>query len=589
MWPGKKLIFILTSHERRSAVLLTGMILVMAFVDMLGVASILQFMAVLTNPEVVETNGLINKVFLFSGSLGIKTIEHFLFVLGFIVFILLIASLALKALTIYFTARFALMIEYSIGKRLIQGYLYRPYSWFLYRNGTDLGKIILSEVAITVGNGVIPMMTIIAQGAVALSLLILLLLTDPLTALTVGAVFVVVYLGVLASTRGTLKRIGEVRVETNHGRFTTVSEVFGAIKAVKFSGLEDTYIKRYDKSAVAYARAQSAASVIIQTPRFLFEAIAFGGILLAILYVMREGRNFEEIIPIIALYTFAGYRLMPAVTQIYQCLSLLRLANPSLEIIYRDLRDVAPVHLKIDAHNPIILDKAICLYRVSFRYPNTTDSTLNCIDLDIPARSIVGIVGPTGSGKTTLVDIILGLLVPEKGHIAVDGHVINQSNRSEWQRTIGYVPQQIYLADDDVSANIAFGVSRQDIDQEAVVRAAKIANLHDFVSSELPKGYETSVGEAGIRLSGGQRQRIGIARALYNNPKILVLDEATSGLDELTETTVMDDINKLRDSLTVILIAHRQSAIRHCDLIYVLEKGKLKAKGTYENIIAGNY
>mgnify|MGYP001226342347 CR=1 FL=1 len=226
------------------------------------------------------------------------------------------------------------------------------------------------------------------------------------------------------------------------------------------------------------------------------------------------------------------------------------------------------------------------LKNIVYKYPNSTKDTVNDISLIIPSCTTSGLVGITGSGKTTLVDIILGLLDPDKGEMRVDGTVINRDNCRAWQRNIGYVPQQIYLADTSISNNIAFGVDPKDIKQEDVERAAKIANMHDFVINELPLKYNTIVGEQGVRLSGGQRQRIGIARALYHNPKLLILDEATSALDNLTEQSVIDEIYKLRKNMTIIMISHRLSTIEKCDKIFLLEGGKLKNQGQYNEIIS---
>jgi ATP-binding cassette, subfamily B, bacterial PglK len=580
----RKLLDLLTPTERKRGLLLLGMILAMALLDMIGVASIMPFMAVLANPELVETNSILNAAYT---SLGFTDPQWILFALGILVFVLLMVSLAFKALTTYAQLRFTLMREYSIGKRLVEGYLHQPYSWFLSRHSADLGKTILSEVSTVINNGVIPMMNLIAQGALALALLTLLVLIDPKLAVIVGITLTTAYALIFKATRSYLVRIGIERVKANQGRFTAVSEAFGASKEVKVGGLEQAYIQRFSDPAEIYARNTATAQVIAQLPRFALEAVAFGGMLLVVLYLMAQSGSFATALPIIALYAFAGYRLMPTVQQIYGAVTQLRFAGPALDALHADLMSLKPAYAN-PSQDAIALKQAITLNNIQFRYPNTPQLALQKLSLTIHAKSTVGLVGATGSGKTTTVDLILGLLEAQEGTLEVDGQAITDHNRRSWQRAIGYVPQQIYLADDTVAANIAFGLDAKDIDQVAVERAAKIANLHEFVFNELPQQYQTTVGERGIRLSGGQRQRIGIARALYHNPQVLILDEATSALDNLTEQAVMEAVHNLGREITIVLIAHRLSTVKACDTIFLLEKGELKGQGTFEELTQVN-
>ena len=584
----KKLLFLLTPPERKRAGLLMGMILLMAFLDVLGVASILPFVAVLANPELVQTNVALNTAFINSRHIGIYNLEHFLFALGLLFFVLLITSLAFKALTIYAQTRFGLMSEYRISKRLVESYLHQPYSWFLNRHSADLGKNILSEVSTVIGGCLKPLMNLIAQSTVAVAMLTLLIIVDPLLALSAGMALGLVYAFIFAAMSNSLKSLGQVRVAANKERFTAVSEAFGASKEVKVAGLEHAYIQRFAKPAEIYANGQAAVEVIVQLPRFVLEAITFGGMILAILYLMDQSGSFTSALPIISLYAFAGYRLMPALQQIYGTLSQLRYSAPALDALHQDLMIAQATEVRYGQVKHLTLTQAITLNQVSYCYPNAQQAALTGIDLTIPVNSKVGFVGATGSGKTTIVDVILGLLEPQGGTIKIDGQIITSTNRRQWQRAIGYVPQYIYLTDDSVAANIAFGVNTKDIDQQAVERAAKIANLHDFVVSSLPQGYATTVGERGVRLSGGQRQRIGIARALYNNPQVLILDEATSALDNLTEQEVMDAVNNLDYNITIIMIAHRLTTVRHCDQIHLLERGEITASGKYDFLVANN-
>ena len=344
-------------------------------------------------------------------------------------------------------------------------------------------------------------------------------------------------------------------------------------------------MRKFSKYAKAFAKYQASAQILGQLPRYALEAIAFGGILLVILFYMKQSGSFNEIIPIIALYAFAGYRLMPALQHIYSNITYIRTVGPSLDKMYNDFKNLKTIKYN-ETKNSLPLKKSISLNNIYYNYPNSPKTTLEDINLNISANTTVGIVGSTGGGKTTTVDIILGLLKPQKGTLKVDDLVVDQSNYRDWQKSIGYVPQDIYLSDETLAANIAFGVNSENISQQSVENASKIANLHDFVNNELPLKYQTVIGERGIRLSGGQRQRIGIARALYNNPKVLILDEATSSLDDITEKTIMEEVNKLSKDITIIMIAHRLSTVKKCDKIYILENGKLKNQGSFNELIS---
>ena len=582
----KKILYLLSAREQKKAILLFIMMILMALLDLIGIASVLPFMTVLTNPEIIETNNLYNLAYNLSGIFGIDSNQEFIFALGILVFILLIVSLAFKTLTIYVQLRFALMREYSIGKRLIEGYLHQSYSWFLNRHSADLSKTILSEVSIVIAQGVKPMMNLMSQSVVIIFLILLLIFVDPKITLIVGLTISGAYGAIYLFTHSFLKKIGKERLKANEERFKVVSEAFGASKEVKIGGLEQIYVNRFSVPAKTFARVEGNAQVISQLPRFALEAIIFGGMMLIVLYLMRQSVIFIDILPKITFFAFAGYRLMPALQQVYRAGVQLRFIEPALDTLKNDLESLNSITTnREEIRDFITLNKEIKLNHINYNYPNASRTALDDINLKIPVLSTVGLVGTTGSGKTTTVDIILGLLEPHKGTLEVDGQVIGKKNRRAWQNTIGYVPQQIFLADDTITANIAFGVDAKKINKKEVESAAKIANLHEFVINELPQKYETNVGERGVRLSGGQRQRIGIARALYNNPKVLILDEATSALDNLTEQAVMEAVNNIGKKITIIIIAHRLSTVKKCDIIFLLEKGKLRAQGTFEKLI----
>ena len=583
----KLLFYILNNHERKLAILLLVMILIMALLDTIGVASILPFIAVLSNPDIIETNAILNMTYQKSAIFGVENKQHYLFLLGITVFIVLIFSLIFKGMTIYAKHRFIQMREYSIGRRLVEGYLDQPYDWFLSRHTADFGKNIFSEVVAIVNIGFKPAINLIAQASISIAILTLLVIVNPQLSLIIGFTFCAFYGVIYKINSKFLNKIGQERLKNNQIRFMAVNEAFSAAKEVKFGSLEQVYLNRFNKPAKIFAKNSASFQIIAEIPRFFLEAIAFGGMLFILLYLLNQSKTFLDTVPTIALYAFAGYRLLPALQQTYSAIIQLRFINSSIINLHNEINNLPKtkkINKKIN-NNVIVPKKNISLDRICYKYPNSSLTALRDINLNINVNTTVGIVGATGSGKTTMVDILLGLLEAQEGSLKVDGKLINRHNLRSWQSSIGYVPQNTFLADDTISANIAFGVNSKDINQNDVEEAAKIANLHEFVSNELPLKYQTVVGERGVRLSGGQIQRIGISRALYKKPQLLILDEATSSLDNFTEKAVMDALANLHKKITIVKIAHRLSTIKECDEIFFLENGELKAKGTYQELV----
>ena len=581
----KKIFGILSIRERRQFSILMSLTLVMALLDAIGVASIMPFIALLANPNLLTTNRFLSAAYV---EFGFKSQQIYLFALGVTVFVVFVLSLAYKALVVYLQIRFARMREYTIGGSLVQIYLFQPYSWFLNRNSADLAKNVLSEVGTFVSGGLIPLMTLVSQSALTFAILCLLLFIDLQLAITVIVFLITCYGVIFSSIKECLKNIGQARVKANRQRFTAVSESFGAVKEVKVAGLEGFFAHRFEKPAETYARGQVTSHVISQLPKFVIEAITFGGILVLILYLIEKRGDFASALPIISLYTFAGYRLMPAIQQVYVSITQLRASGPAINALHADVTGLHVVDVPKAESDKVKLTNSLMLNRVGYTYPGASRPALKEITLVIPVNKVVAFVGPTGSGKTTVVDVITGLLVPQDGELNVDGENLTEFSRRQWQKSIGYVPQQIFVTDDSVASNISFGVQPDKVEQTKLERAAKIANLHDFVVNELPEGYETKLGERGVRLSGGQRQRIGIARALYHNPQILILDEATSALDNLTEKTVMEAINSLGGQITIIVVAHRLNTIKSCDLIFELDRGRIVASGSFSELLANS-
>jgi ABC-type bacteriocin/lantibiotic exporter with double-glycine peptidase domain len=583
----KKLFYLLTKNEQKKLMRLFFVVLFMGLVELLGLTSILPFVAMLSDPSIVENNSILNSAYQASSIFGIENKKQFLFFSGVLTFILLVFSLFVKSLTTYLQINFTASTKYNIEKRIITGYLNQSYSWFLDRHSADLGKNILSEVNTVVQGGIRPMIDLIAGSMVAILVVILLIVVDPKLALIVGLILGSTYLIIYLLIRGYLNFIGEERLKANRWRFTMVTEAFGAIKEIKIGGMEQAYINRYAAPAKKLTKYEAIFSVLTQLPRFAIEAVSFGGLILIVLYLMAKSNNFLNIVPIIALYALAGYRLIPLLQRIFISINALRYVSPPLNSLNEEFQQLKTLSL---SENKEILQfkKEIKLNQVNFAYSNVQKQTLRNINIKIPMGSYTGIVGATGSGKTTLIDIILGLLEPQDGKLEVDDKIIDENNRRAWQRSIGYVPQQIFLTDDTIAANIALGLNLKDIDQNKVEKAAKISSLHEFIINDLPLKYQSIVGERGVKLSGGQRQRIGIARALYHDPQVLIMDEATNALDNITEQTVMDTVFKLKRERTIILITHRLSSVKNCDNIILVEKGEIKQQGTFEKLSQAN-
>lgn len=583
----KKCLFLFSKKERIEAYFLVLMSFVMALIDVAGIASVLPFISLLANPEIIQTNNILNHIFKITNEYGILNTQDFIFASGIFVFFLLVFSISFRALYNYLQIRFLTITEQNLAIRLIQGYLRHDYSWFLTRNSSILIKTFVSDVNHVVMHGLNPLITIATQTFITLTLLVLLTIVDPHLTFIVSLILILAYSLFYLSTKNYITFLGQVEIDSYRKRFKILSETFVGIKEIKIGNLHNYYTKNFSKKSLLMAKTRTNLNIVSQIPKHLFEAIIFGGIILLILYLMTKNKDFIEIVPVLTVFAFAGYRLMPSLQLIYNNIVTLRFSHPSLDVVFNDFKKFKKFKKKSN-QNPIVFEKNISLNTVNYLYPNSSTLVLKNLTLNIKKNTTIGLVGQTGSGKTTLIDIILGLLPLENAELKIDDKIINRENVQNWQRMIGYVPQEIYLVDDTVSANIALGVEKKEINHDNIIKACKIANIHKFVNEQLPLKYKTILGDRGVRLSGGQRQRIGIARALYNNPKVLILDEATSSLDNLTEKSVMSEIYKLKKNLTIIIIAHRLSTIKNCDEIFYLEKGKIKSRGNYNKLLKIN-
>lgn len=577
----RQVLKLLTPAERRRGFFVLLAAMAMAVVDTLGVASVMPFLAVLGNPDIIGSNAWLVEFYRLG---GFANRDEFLFALGLIALAVVLTAALVRAVAQFTILHFVNMRRYSLSKRLIAGYLGQPYAFFLDRNSADLSKRALSDVDIVIDNCLSPIVQMAAHGLILILLLALLFAVDSALAGIVLGIIGGFYATVYFGTTHLLGRAGRDRNLANRERFTAAAEAFGGIKEMKLFGREQHFADRFAEPALRFAQLKTTADTVTLLPRYLIEAVAFGGALVLALILIGTRGNLGAVLPILGLYAFAGYRMLPAAQAIYNGVTRLRFYMPLVNSILEDMPAVPVGRGEAESGPSLALRQGIRFESVGYWYPGAAHPTLRGIDLNIPAGSTTGFVGPTGAGKTTAVDILLGLLVPSEGQILIDDDPLGEGSRRIWQRGIGYVPQSIYLADVSVAENIAFGLPPAAINRDAVERAGKIANIHDFVVGELDEGYDTMIGERGVRLSGGQRQRIGIARALYHDPALIVFDEATSALDNATEAAVMEAIGRLRREKTVIIVAHRLTTVRGCDQIVLMEHGMVKAIGTFDEL-----
>jgi len=579
---------LLEPRARRQFLGLCAIAVVAGFMETVAVASIMPFLATLASPELVSSDPRLARL---HALLGGGDQSQILAYLGGIVLLILVVANAFSASATWLTLRFANRQGHALSVRLLASYLAKPYVFYLDRHTAELQKNVFGEVQRVTGGMLVPAAQILTKLSVVAFLSALLLLVNPLMALVVTGVLGGVYAVLYRLARATLHHAGRTSVESGTQRARTAIEALVGAKEIKLLGREAEFLERFKEPSLRWADAQTKAQALGQLPRYAIETVAFSLILPLAIYLLGTGRGMGELLPLLGLYAFAGYRLMPALQQIFSGFAAIRNSQAALEAVLKDLRPhadaVAPRHETRADRIPI--RTAVELVNVHFQYPGENTWALKQVSLRIPKNASVALVGATGCGKTTVVDLLMGLLRPSEGSLRVDGVEIDERNLHQWQRSIGHVAQQIFLCDDTIARNIAFGLPDADIDVARVESVSRLARLDEFVVGVLPKGYNTVVGDRGVRLSGGQRQRIGIARALYTDPDLLVLDEATSALDNVTENAVFEALQALAGRKTIVMVAHRLSTVRGCDQICVMEHGRILEHGSYEELMRSSH
>ncbi len=560
----KQLWQILSPLDKRKVIYVFILVMGMAFIESAGVISIMPFLAVLSNPNVVESNSYLKQLYDFTGA---ANKQNFILYLGFLSLFVVICSTVFKIVTQYAVNRFASLQRHYFSTRLLKTYLQQNYEFFIQRNSATLAKNILSEVDQLIWTMILPALTLMSYGVVLLSMVGILLLYDPLMAIATAFVLGLFYASIYMLVRKKLTQIGQEFTQANKERYQTCQEALAGIKDVMINNAEHGYIKQFEESSRVFARHIATRETLGQVPLNVIETVGYGCLIGLAMLLVVSGKEVSHILPVLGLYGFAAYRMLPAAQNMYRAISQIKFSEQVLSVLKPEfaLEKDELKHIEKDSTQYLKFENSIRLENISFAYPNRMESPiLNNFSLEIKKNASLGIVGKSGSGKSTLMDIMLGLLFPQQGKVYIDDIELTADNITQWRDLVGYVPQNIYLADKSIAENIAFGVAKIDIDLKRVEFVARQAQIDDFIQSQLPLGYHTLVGERGVMLSGGQRQRIGIARALYKNPQVLFMDEATSALDTETEQAVNEAIQNLNGKMTMVIIAHRESAIIGC-------------------------
>ncbi len=582
---------LLEPDERRKAWLVLVIVIISAISSAVMVGSILPFLTVLSDPSRIESTPELAWLY---ERFGFSSHYAFIIALGVATISMIVVANAVQMLRVFAVARYTMLRTHSISHRLLARYLHQPYEFFLTAHSSDISARILDESTQVVQYFLRPAAEVIsAVFTLSMVLGVVIWVDPPIAVMAIGILGSVFGVTVLLSSQR-LTKVGKDRNIANRARYRIAGETLAGIKDIKLLDSERVFLSRYDRQSLRMAHSNVAKNVITQLPPYVIQTLVFAGFILLCLLMLDSGATdpvkvMAELIPTLGVMALAAQRLMPELSRLFTNVGLLRFGRAAVDAVYDGFSSGEAVAAgKAAQQEPLPLRRALVLDGIGYRYPNADTAGLEEISLTIKAGERIGVVGSSGAGKTTLADILLGLLRPETGEIRADDVAITADRLPAWRRTVGYVPQEIYLLDASVTENIAFGVPPRKIDRARVEAAAQMAKLDAFIQNELSQGYDTPVGERGLRLSGGQRQRIGIARALYRDADLIVLDEATSALDNVTEQEVMAATEALPGDKTVVMIAHRLSTVRRCDRILVLDKGRIAGFDTWDNLSAGN-
>jgi ATP-binding cassette, subfamily B, bacterial PglK len=587
----KTLYRLLEPAQQHQLITLQVLVIIMSFAEVVGVMSIGPFMALVGNLGQLQGDGLLAQAYRWT---GLASPTQFVVLAGAASLTALATSAVISMYTLWRLSMYGALVGAQLGNRLYAHYMAQPWLFHASGNSAQLTNKIAQEtqrVTLLIINAFMQLnakllMACVMAGAI--------LIYNPAVALVGVSLFALAYLGLYKLVRMRLERNGRDVSQYQTLRFMLMAEGFGGIKDALLLGRQRTFTERFTQASNRFAVANASSQIIGQVPRYAVELLAFGSVIALVVYLMMAHRgDVGTILPVLSVYALAGMKLLPAFQQVYASITQIRSTLPALDNIKDDLRNSLVTagannvpHGETGAEH-LAPTQSIQLQGIRFRYPNAEHHALNQLNITIPANRVVGLVGSSGSGKSTAVDVLLGLIIPQEGALLVDGAPVQAHNLRAWQNSVGFVAQSIFLADSTIRANIAFGLPPEAIDEDKVKRAAEMAHLTELVNA-LPQGLGTFVGERGVQLSGGQRQRIGIARALYHDADVLVLDEATSALDGITEKLIMDAVHDFGGKKTIIMVAHRLATVKPCDWIVMMQDGHVVDEGTYDTLLQRN-
>ncbi|CAN1568625.1 MdlB ABC-type multidrug transport system, ATPase and permease components [Burkholderiaceae bacterium] len=554
-----------------------------ALFETASVASILPFMAIVMDPGIITRYVWIEQLI---NALGIHSQQHAVIAAGGLTICVLALGNAVSAANLWAQTRYIAKARQALSSELFAGFMRLPYSFHLERDTASLSRVLGSDVESALGGFLASLLGVVAKGLSGFVLISFIVIVDPLVALGTVVVLGGGYMFVYRLIRVRQSRLGAKMMESSVALGRATLEGFAGIKELRVLGRESTSTSSYNEVLSTLVKTQAQNLLAAALPRYVIEVIAYAGIVVVTLAFVLKGEG-TAAVPSLALYALAGNRLVPIFQQFFAAAITIKYHTKAVESLVLDLRIVrlnVEQPRQTDEGASLSFNQFLQLTDVVFQYPTAHTPSLKGISLTILKNQSIGFVGKTGSGKTTLADVILGLYQPQAGKIAVDGVVLTEGNERLWRKRVGYVPQTVFLTNASIAENIALGISKKNIDHSAVTRAAQMAQAEEFIDL-LPNNYQTIVGERGVKLSGGQRQRLGIARALYHQPDVLIFDEATSALDGMTEDAVMKAVQMLSRQCTMILIAHRLRTIQACDRIVMLDAGVIVADGTYEALM----